>query len=142
MSDENNEKTPEAAAEPTPPQEVAAAASSADPAPAAQATEPVAVTETVAEAKTETAEFKGNRQAERALAALATLSAQRRFGALAELDGADFGFPSENVYISIERTSGGEPLRIELGSVTFGNAGRDVHFPREDRKSTRLNSRH
>jgi len=83
------------------------------------------------EAKTETAEFKGNRQAERALAALATLSAQRRVGALAELDGADFGFPSDNAYISIERTGGGEPLRIELGSVTFGNAGRYVHFPRD-----------
>ncbi len=83
------------------------------------------------EAKTEIGEFKGNRQAERALAALANLSAQRRVGALAELDGADFGFPSDNEYISIERTGGGEPLRIELGSVTFGNAGRYVHFPRD-----------
>ena len=80
----------------------------------------------------ETVSFRGNAAALQLLRATATLSAERELGALSALDARQFGLPGKDAYLELQR-QGAEPLRLELGRATFGDAGRYAHNPANDR---------
>lgn len=76
----------------------------------------------------ETVNFRGNAAALQLLRAYAALSAERDLGALSALDAKQFGLPGKDAYLEVQRR-GAEPLRLELGRATFGDAGRYAHNP-------------
>jgi Domain of unknown function (DUF4340) len=79
----------------------------------------------------ESAAFRGNAAAQQLLRSLAALAAERDLGPLAKLEPAQFGLPGKDAFIELQRTDG-EPLRLELGRATFGDAGRYAHNPGND----------
>jgi Domain of unknown function (DUF4340) len=84
------------------------------------------------QAEVSTEAFKGNAAAEQALKGFASLTAERDLGKLASLDAKSLGFPAKDA--SLQLTPAGKPpLKLELGRLTFGDAGRYAHNPADDR---------